>query len=269
VTVVRNGNNSRVSFDGNQYQDPVITSPPLTGSGIIQFGVYFTTRQYLDNVRVRKWAGVDPLFTLGAGEAVHPVTLTLTALIEGLYNTTLMVSDTVSVELHKTNSPYALIESQKGILNSAGVGTFTFTNSLNDTSYYIVVKHRNALETWSKTGNAFASNVLSYNFTSAASQAYGNNLKLKGGKYCLFSGDVNHDGLVDLTDLISVDNDSSSIVTGYTNTDINGDGIVDLSDLIIVDNNNSAYVTRVVPLGAPAAKIIQKSKKLNDKNRYQ
>jgi len=27
VTVVRNGNNSRVSFDGNQYQDPVVTSP--------------------------------------------------------------------------------------------------------------------------------------------------------------------------------------------------------------------------------------------------
>jgi len=45
-------------------------------------------------------------------------------------------------------------------------------------------------------------------------------LKFKGGKYCLFSGDVNHDGLVDLTDLISVDNDSSSLVTGYAYTDI-------------------------------------------------
>ena len=62
--------------------------------------------------------------------------------------------------------------------------------------------------------------------------------------------DINHDGLVDLSDLIAVDNDNATFTTGYTITDLNGDGLVDLSDLIIADNNSAAYVTKIVPSGA-------------------
>jgi mannose-1-phosphate guanylyltransferase len=83
--------------------------------------------------------------------------------------------------------------------------------------------------------------------TSAKSQAYGSNLVLKGSKWCIFSGDVNHDGLVDLSDLIIVDNGNLNYASGYIAADINGDGIVDLSDLIIVDNNNSIYVSKSAP----------------------
>lgn len=66
VTVVRNGSDSRVIFDGNMYQPPLITSPPSTGTGIFKIGVYFATTQYLDNVRVRQWAGSDPVAVVGA-----------------------------------------------------------------------------------------------------------------------------------------------------------------------------------------------------------
>ena len=62
--------------------------------------------------------------------------------------------------------------------------------------------------------------------------------------------DVSHDGTVDLTDLISIDNDASAFVGGYVNTDLNGDGSVDLSDLILVDNNASAFVGKIVPPGS-------------------
>ena len=178
------------------------------------------------------------------------VTLTLTSLIQGLYNGTSMIPDTVTVELHSANSPYTLIESKKGVLNSVGVGTFNFQSAVNNIPYYVVIKPRNGIETWSATGISFSSSSLSFNLTTGQSQAYGNNLVQKGGKWCIYSGDVNHDGYIDLSDLIAVDNDNATFTTGYSVTDLNGDGLVDLSDLIIADNNTAAFVTKIVPSGA-------------------
>ena len=85
------------------------------------------------------------------------IALTITALIEARYVTggDKMTPDTVTVELHNSTAPYALVESQKGVLNSAGVGTFYFTTALFDTPYYIVLKHRNSLETWSAAPQTF------------------------------------------------------------------------------------------------------------------
>jgi 1,4-alpha-glucan branching enzyme len=186
------------------------------------------------------------------------VTLNLTALIQGLYNGNTMVPDTVTVELHSSSSPYALVESQKGVLNSAGAGTFYFSNALNGTPYYIAVKSANTIETWSKTAQSFTSDALSFDFTSAAAQAFGNNMIQKGSKWCIYIGDANQDGLIDLSDLILVDNDNSIYTTGHTITDVNGDGLIDLSDLIIVDNNNLNYINKQVPLGALVSQSIRK-----------
>ena len=158
-----------------------------------------------------------------------------------------MVSDTATIELHNATSPYTLIESRKGILNTSGVGTCNFTSAFNDTNYYIVVKHRNGLETWSAAGNSFSSYALSYDFTTSQNKAYGSNLVQKGIKWCIYNGDINHDGLVDLSDIIAIDNDNAKYVTGYVNTDVNGDVIIDLSDLIIDDNNNQKYVHKNFP----------------------
>jgi hypothetical protein len=172
----------------------------------------------------------------------NAVQLNLTALLQGLYNGSTMVSDTVTVELHNSGSPYALVESKKSVLNTSGVGTFYFSTAVNGTPYYIVVKHRNSIETWSASVQSFTSSALSYNFTTAAAQAYGNNLVLKGGKYCIYSGDVSQDRQVSFSDLIAVDNDAGKYVSGYTATDLNGDNQVTFSDLIIVDNNNINYI---------------------------
>jgi hypothetical protein len=190
--------------------------------------------------------------------------LFLTALIEGFFNGSTMVSDTVTVELHNAGSPYALVESKKGVLNSSGAGSIGFTTAANGTPYYIVLKHRNALETWSASAQTFTSSVLNYDFTTAASQAYGGNQQYKDGKYCLFSGDVTHDGSVDLSDLIDIDNDNSNFVSGYTLTDVNGDGTVDLSDLIFVDNNNSAFISKIVPSGAPSVNRVHRTSRINN-----
>jgi hypothetical protein len=190
-------------------------------------------------------------FAIGSTDNANFVpVLTLTALIQGLYDGSSMVPDTITLELHNTAYPYALVDSQKGVLNSNGIGTFVFISAVNGKAYYLSIKHRNSIETWSAGGNTFSAFALSYDMTSAQSQSFGNNLIQKGAKWCIFSGDVNHDGLVDLSDLIAIDNDNSNYVTGYTITDLNGDGLVDLSDLIIADNNNAGYVAKIVPGGA-------------------
>ena len=51
----------------------------------------------------------------------------------------------------------------------------------------------------------------------------GNNLKLVGSKWCLYGGDVNQDGIVNIQDLNSVFTDNINGIEGYKSTDLNGD----------------------------------------------
>ena len=179
-------------------------------------------------------------------------TLNLTAFIEGFYNpvSNIMVSDTVKVFLRNKFSPYAVVDSTASVLNSSGSGTFTFSNPINGLNYYIVLKHRNSIETWSSSGNSFASNSLTYNFSTANTQAYGNNMKSVDAspvRYAIYSGDINQDGFVNLTDVVAAYNGSSNFTTGYIPADVNGDNIVDLTDVVITYNNSSNFVSKVTP----------------------
>jgi len=159
-----------------------------------------------------------------------------------------MVTDVVTVELHNSTSPYALVTSKTGVsLSSTGVGSAVFTGGTSGASYYVVVKHRNSIETWSKNPVTFVSGSASYNFTTVG-QAFGDNMKLKSGKWCIYSGDVNQDGTVDLNDMTPIDNDASNFVSGPNlATDLNGDQTVDLNDMTVVDNNSSNFVSVVKP----------------------
>jgi len=174
-----------------------------------------------------------------------PSQLNLSSLIQGFYNpsTNKMISDTAIVYLRNTSSPYSVVDSSRSVLDSNGMGSFTFSNAVNGTSYYIVIKHRNSIETWSASGNTFTSGLMSYNFTLSASQAFGNNLVLKGGRYCIYSGDVTKDGMVDGSDLSIIDNEASIFLSGYIDGDLNGDQIVDGSDASICDNNAFNFVS--------------------------
>ena len=86
--------------------------------------------------------------------------------------------------------------------------------------YYISLKHKNALETWSKSGgeNYDPMTLETYNFTGSATQAFGNNLApvdFSPVRFALFSGDVNQDGAIDGSDAGIIDNDSSNFVSGF------------------------------------------------------
>lgn len=177
-------------------------------------------------------------------------TLNLTALIEGFYDSTsdTMISDSITVELRNSISPFSLVEVKKIILSSSGNGSANFTTLIDGTPYYLVLKHRNSLETWSAAGNAFSGALLNYNFTTDSAKAYGNNLIKKGNKWCVYSGDVNQDGAINLNDLSTVYNDAFNYSSGYFTSDITGDNFVDIQDLIICDNNSFNLVTKSTPL---------------------
>lgn len=183
------------------------------------------------------------------------ITVLAKMIIEGFYdaNTNVMSqTDTVRAYLRNSTSPYAAVDSARSAVDSATYGgTYNFDNAGSGT-YYLQLIHRNALETWSKTGGEAYSpgNTYSYDFTTASSQAYGNNMPQVDAspvRFALYSGDVNRDGTVDLSDIVAVFNDASIFNSGYIVTDINGDGFADLSDIVITFNNSSLFVSVVRP----------------------
>lgn len=175
--------------------------------------------------------------------------LQLSSLIEGFYNsgTNTMVSDTVKVFLRNDFSPYLIADSSVSVLNSGGNGIFRFSSAVNSVNYYIVVDHRNSIDTWSSSGNSFTGDCLSYDFTSFDTQAFGNNLKLSGTEYTLYSGDVNKDDIIDGGDLSQVENDAGLTLTGYVPSDVTGDDFTDAADISIVENNVSNGVIVITP----------------------
>jgi hypothetical protein len=157
-------------------------------------------------------------------------------------------TDTIDIDLRKAISPYDLVETQRGLGGQGLVKQFTFYNALSTTNYYLVVRHRNSITTWSKSGGeAFVSGSLSYDFTSAAAQAFGNNMVLVGSDYSFYTGDVQQNGTVDLTDIVAIFNDANAFVSGYVVTDLNCDDIVDLTDLVFANNNSSMFISVVAP----------------------
>jgi len=174
-------------------------------------------------------------------------TLTITALIEGLWNGTTLVSDTLTVEFRNSSSPFNLVESKRILLNSNGSGTNFFALPSENTPYYMVIKHRNSVETWSNSTVQFASGNLFYDFTTDQSKAYGNNLKLVNGKWCIYSGDVNQDGFIDINDQSQVFVDNISGGIGYISSDLNGDLFTEISDLNLVFVNRVLGVSRQKP----------------------
>lgn len=178
--------------------------------------------------------------------------LQLKLFIEGLYdaNSKSMISDTVLVELRSSASPFNVIDSVRSKIDSSGNGFFHFTKANNGINYYLSVKHRNGLETWSSNPQAFNSDLLNYDFSVSAGRAYGNNqVKVNNlpNVFALYSGDHDRNGQIGLNDVINIFNDAGNFEQGYARSDLNGDLIVDLDDVLIAMNNSVKFIGKIVP----------------------
>jgi hypothetical protein len=242
--------------------------PVTSNTDVARFGIYQR------GSRPHVWVGGIYVSSTGFPPGLIA---SVRAILEGPFNGTLMDNSvyplTVTAKLYDAGTN-ALVDSKTGDLSTAGVGTFNFTNASNGTPYYIAIKSSNTLETQSATGQSFTMGSLNYDFTTGLAQAYTDGggidpMLLKGGKWCIYSGDVNQDGGVDIFDLSPVDNDNTAggtpgVPSGLP-TDVNGDGGTDIFDLSIVDNNNSrgAYAQLTF---SPAANHVTHQEKSQVKN---
>lgn len=179
----------------------------------------------------------------------------ISAVPEGFYNSStnrLNAKDTVRAFLRSASSPYNIIDSSKALIDSVSfIGNFKFNKAPSGT-YYVVIKHRNSIETWSRLSGEIYNpmNLGSYNFSDSLSKAYGSNMKqvdFSPVRFAAYSGDVDQDGSVDASDVSRIDNDANNSVTGYVSTDLTGDKFVDAIDVSIVDNNSSNTVSAIIP----------------------
>jgi hypothetical protein len=158
------------------------------------------------------------------------------------------IADHVTVELHDTvNYSNIVYVKNDVVLSIAGNIAITDIPAVTNSRYRITIKHRNSIETTSRYGVSFSGNSVIYDFTTGAAKAYGNNLQVISGRYNIYCGDVNQDGLVDSSDIGLIDNANTTVQLGYTSEDVNGDGLVDSTDMLIADNNNTAVIIAQTP----------------------
>jgi hypothetical protein len=143
-----------------------------------------------------------------------------------------------------TNS---VVYSIKSIADTGGTCQILIPNTYANSRYYIGIKHRGSIETWTNS-SVLLNNGIVYNFTSSASKAYGANLKDDGtGVFLIYNGDVNQDGSVDFIDYPDLDIGSTNGDFGYFPTDLNGDASVDFNDYPTLDKNSNDGVISYKP----------------------
>lgn len=221
----------------------VINIPNIT-STIFQVpsGNLIGNTQYYWRVAAVNTGGQGPYSTVWTFRTMQTFTLNLKVYLEGFYNGSTQVPDTIKVYLRNSSSPFALRDSSAVYLPANGNVIINFGNATNG-SYYIVVKHRNHLETWSTTPQTFSTgNTTNFDFTNNAGKAYGNNMKQVGSVWVLYGGDGNADGYVDPSDY-------SLFITefgldGYKGSDFNGNSFVDGYDLPVLYSNFGKSLAR-------------------------
>jgi hypothetical protein len=232
--------------DGNHFNDSINRSPNTAVGQLVANALHYAT----DHLPV--------IANFSFGSSYLELS-SFTALIEGLYNGSSMIPDTVTIEFRNSSYPYSRVDQTKIFLNNIGQGNGKFYNAVNGTPYYLVLKHRNAIETWSASTQTFTNSILNYDFTNASTKAFGNNLKQIGSKWCLYSGDINQDGIINTLDLNAVYNSNISGVTGYNATDVTGDLFTEIGDLTTVFINNFLGVERKRPIDFPNMELKKQS----------
>ncbi len=148
-------------------------------------------------------------------------------------------------------------------LNEDGTITPEISLPSNMTGYrYIVLNHRNSIETWSDSVD-FSCLAINYNFyKQPVSTLFPGNMLVDStaGVYngsLIWGGDIGdlyvpfRDGVVNIYDLSAVFdaiNDPSGVLSsGYSVQDVNGDGVVNIYDLSMVFDNINAGASSVNP----------------------
>jgi hypothetical protein len=165
---------------------------------------------------------------------------------EGISSNTNEV-DTITVELRDAATGANVEASASGVILTDGTVSLSLPAAVVGNDYYIVVKHRNTVQTWSANAVTMGATT-SYDFTTAATQAYSDNMiEVETGVFAMYTGDINQDEYIDPYDYPVYGDDNNNFAFGYYNTDLNGDGYVDPYDYTIYGDNNNNFVMSMHP----------------------
>jgi hypothetical protein len=165
---------------------------------------------------------------------------------QGEYANPSVIADSRTFELHDATAPYALAFQAKSTIKQNG-GVELKDLGVVGQSYYIVIKHRNSIETWSANPVLIQANT-TYDFSDLAGKAYGSNqMEVESGVWAVYSGDVNQDYAIDAFDYLQLDPDVTAGVFGYSVTDLTGDGVVDSFDYLMLDMNLTNGIGAITP----------------------
>ena len=155
-------------------------------------------------------------------------------------------ADSVMVKLHHATN-YSLVATTMAVLQTDGTVSAIFPPVTGN--YFVAVKNRSAVETWSTAAMAFtAGGTTSYDFTTADNKAYADNMtEVEPGVWAMYSGDINQDGNVDGADYSLWETDYNDFASGYYPTDLNGDGNVDGADYSIWEANYNNFISTQHP----------------------
>ncbi len=152
-------------------------------------------------------------------------------------------TDSIQVDLWSTNHLSNSIPdfSSNALLHTNGQAEVVFPDVYIGNNYFLSVKHRNGIETWSSSP-IVVTDGSAYNFTTGMNKAYDNGINnpmknIENGVYAIYSGDVNQDGALDIFDMSNTENDAFNFQFGYNATDCNGDGATDALDMQLIENN--------------------------------
>jgi hypothetical protein len=236
----------------------------LTANGITTFGT-FTGREPLMLNKTLNIKAYLQGFYLADG-TLQRVKGNTTGLPEGEFyiftGPDASVADTLMVMLASDVAPnFSYTYEVKGVkLDINGNMSIPIPPAFFTGNYYIVLKHRNHLETWSATTVNFSGiSPVSYDFTDAQSKAYGSNMINKTSPsattvWALYGGDVfspggirPQDGNIESADLNAIYNKNVKFDYGYRFEDLTGDSYVSSADLNIVYNNNVKFISLKSP----------------------
>jgi hypothetical protein len=244
-----NGSTTTNDISSNGYHAAMMNFSAQVASNNLPFTCESCTSLLVQNLPVTIKSctpiSVVNLKTFIQGYYIGASTMTPVLLNEGVGSSNTEV-DTIRLELR---DPVTLstMATSTSVLQTDGSVAFNFT-SLPHAMYYLVVKHRNALESWSANPILLSENTF-YDFSTAANKVYSNNqIEVEPGVFAFFTGDINQDGFVDSFDFPILDADIFNGVNNvYVNTDLNGDGFVDSFDFPVFDINSFNGVSVMTP----------------------
>ena len=191
-----------------------------------------------------------------AYSVVYPLStnMSLKSIPQGIYDDSfnrLKKRDSATVVLHSSQPPYQIIDSASAMIDSSNfTATLNFSN-ISSGDYFIEVKHKNSISVWSNAAVSIISGGNnSYDFTLAAGSSYGSNviqLDSDPVRFGMYSGEVNRDNAIDVTDVSIIENDAFNYASGNVITDINGDNFVDVTDIAFAYFGSENFVLMISP----------------------